>query len=385
MGKTSSDLLGWLVVGIMVSVLLVVLLICPADILTANVQTLMASAETEGTILSCCVIPHRSRPDSSTTYGIEVSYEYTVQGKRMTGTRLAPGFLNFITGQDGYETAQKYPVNSKVVVHYNPRRPMFAFIEQGVLSLSVGISLICIGITVLGWLKQFRPNRIFPRAVSALLYALFPAGFITVFIMPRYCDASVFLGKAYIYGGLYLGIYLILLFKARKSIASTGAVQENWSATKLNDEQAKFNEDKPSTPITQLKSKKDVVRFFTHDTGDKPLAVFLADVVEHIGRDGYVDVDRGGSGQPYAVEYQKCPEDPRKSLEIQSEYQSLKRELAGAQNGSDRDRVERQIASFAGGLCTIRINVMTSDEFNRQRKLVIDAWGKFKEVTKDMK
>lgn len=119
-------------------------------------------------------------------------------------------------------------------------------------------------------------------------------------------------------------------------------------------------------------------------TKDERLAEFLVEITKQVGRDGYIEVERGVNGRPYSVEYQKCPDDPRTTAEVQSEYRSLKQAFALAQTDVDRDRIDRQIAELAGGCCTIRLNVMTSDEFSRQKTLIINTWSQLKEITRKM-
>jgi hypothetical protein len=128
----------------------------------------------------------------------------------------------------------------------------------------------------------------------------------------------------------------------------------------------------------------EVEAFLLEATKDEALAKFLVDVVEHVGRDGYIAVECGGNGSPYEAEYQEEPEvpDPRKPSEIRAECERMRQALALAHSNSERDRIERRIAELAGGICTVRINVGSSNEFSRQKALIIDAWAKFREIVR---
>jgi hypothetical protein len=129
----------------------------------------------------------------------------------------------------------------------------------------------------------------------------------------------------------------------------------------------------------RIKTKHDVVAFFQEATKDADLAAFLTDVVEHIGRHGYIEVRRGGSGMPYAAEYQVCPSDDRRREDVQAELNDLQESLKTAISDDERDRIERQIAQLAGGVCTVWINTMLSIDFEERSHLVADSFRRFKE------
>ena len=87
-----------------------------------------------------------------------------------------------------------------------------------------------------------------------------------------------------------------------------------------------------SADVPRIRSKKDAIAFFQQETGDQELALLLIDVAERIGRDGCIDVRQGGSGNPYAVEYEhrseeECAADRRSSREIKAEIDRLKEAL----------------------------------------------------------
>ena len=81
------------------------------------------------------------------------------------------------------------------------------------------------------------------------------------------------------------------------------------------------------------------------------------------------------------MEYLEPREGTHKAFGIQAECSSLRQALALAHSNSERDRIERRIAELVGGIGTIRINVMSSDEFNRQKALIFETWAKLKQVT----
>lgn len=147
-----------------------------------------------------------------------------------------------------------------------------------------------------------------------------------------------------------------------------------------------FDIFKPKTSDGQpkIRNNKDLKAFLTGATKDERLADFLVEVTNQVGRDGYLEIERGGTGRPYSAEYQKCPDDSRTAADVQAEYRDLKQAFELAQTDADRDQIDRQIAELAGGCCLIRLNVMTFDEFNRQKTLIINTWSKLKEITRKM-
>ena len=146
-----------------------------------------------------------------------------------------------------------------------------------------------------------------------------------------------------------------------------------------------FDIFRQKTPDAQprIRNARDLKAFLLGATHDERLAQFLAEVAEKVGRDGYLDIERGGAGKPYAAEYKWREDDSRKSSEIQAEYQSLRERLASAPSESERDQLERQLAELAGGVCTIRINVPSADEFERLRSLIAVTWKRLKEIARN--
>lgn len=138
-----------------------------------------------------------------------------------------------------------------------------------------------------------------------------------------------------------------------------------------------------SADVPQIRSRKDAIAFLQRETGDQELALLLFDVAERIGRDGCIDVRQGGNGNPYAVEYEERAEeeraaDKRSPWEIKAEIDRLKEALKRATSDDERDRLDKQIALLAGAICTIWVNVTPSADYERQRRLIKESFGKLK-------
>lgn len=166
-----------------------------------------------------------------------------------------------------------------------------------------------------------------------------------------------------------------------------------------------------SAGVPRIRSKKDLIAFLQQETGDQQLALLLADVAERIGKDGCIDVRRGGSGSPYADEYaERVGEldrlkealkgatsdgerdrlqrqiawlaglDQRSFGEINAELDGIKKALKTATSDDERDRLERQIALLAGDICTFWINVTSSADYERQRRLIKETFRKLRDA-----
>jgi hypothetical protein len=168
--------------------------------------------------------------------------------------------------------------------------------------------------------------------------------------------------------------------------ASPARLRRSVGTKKMGRSMGLFDIFKPKTSdnTPRIRNEKELKVFLMGTIKDERLCNFLMEVINQIGRDGYLEVEQGGNGRPYSAEYQKCPEDPRKTVEIHTECRSLKQAFEFAQTDADRDRIDRQIAELAGGCCIIRLNLMTSDEFNRQKTLIINTWSKLKEIMRKM-
>lgn len=87
-------------------------------------------SKTEGTILSSSVTEHSG--DDGPTYGVEVSYSHTVNGKEYRGYRRR--FQGFSSSSDSgwaHKFVNDHPSDTKVCVFYNPRNPEEAVLVQG--------------------------------------------------------------------------------------------------------------------------------------------------------------------------------------------------------------------------------------------------------------
>ena len=135
--------------------------------------------------------------------------------------------------------------------------------------------------------------------------------------------------------------------------------------------------------VRPIATMADVIAFFRERTGDAALAAILADAAEAHGKDGCVEVRRGGDGSPYSADFVHRPEeevaaDTRSFAEVKAEVEGLREQLTRAATDDERDALERQIAWLAGGICILWINVATASEYQQRRHLVRESVAAFK-------
>jgi hypothetical protein len=74
-------------------------------------------------------IKAHSSGESGTTYSPTISYEYEAAGTGYSGETIAFGMMS---SSSSYDDANKYPIDKKVLVHYNPADPSEAVLEPGI-------------------------------------------------------------------------------------------------------------------------------------------------------------------------------------------------------------------------------------------------------------
>lgn len=143
-------------------------------------------------------------------------------------------------------------------------------------------------------------------------------------------------------------------------------------------------EKTPASAPKVIKTLADAKAFFVAATGDEELSKLLTEVADRIGRDGYLAVERGGTGDPYSMEYMPCPEVDSRPSEVEvnamiAECNGLRQQIAAASSASERDQLERKLAMLAGEVCILFVNSEVAD-FSSRRDVIREAWAQFKEI-----
>lgn len=85
--------------------------------------------------------------DSDDVYYVEPVYEYEVEGKTLTGKRIAfGGRTRFDNPQKAEAVVARYPAGASVMVHYNPRKPSECVLESTRPTLFTPILLTIVGL-----------------------------------------------------------------------------------------------------------------------------------------------------------------------------------------------------------------------------------------------
>lgn len=92
-----------------------------------------------GTILSVAVKKHTTRHSSgsgpsrsSTSWAVDVEYEFEVDGAKHQGDRLAFGQVSFNKRREAQAKADEYPEGREVKVYYNPEDLSKSCLETGI-------------------------------------------------------------------------------------------------------------------------------------------------------------------------------------------------------------------------------------------------------------
>jgi len=112
-----------------------------------------------GTITKAVLEEHGS--SDSAEYSVSVLYEYEVNGVRYTGRRVGFGRRGYARKKNAQAQLDRYPLNSSVMVFFNPAKPEEAVLEREApfttLYLIVGVvSLAFVVVMVLAILSRGR-------------------------------------------------------------------------------------------------------------------------------------------------------------------------------------------------------------------------------------
>jgi len=91
---------------------------------------------TEGTVTS-------SQVEWNSKYVPKVIYTYTINTEEFTSNRIRlTNFAHYKKKEDAAKVSDKYPVDSKVTVYYNPNKPDEAILDPGIKGEHVFMFLI---------------------------------------------------------------------------------------------------------------------------------------------------------------------------------------------------------------------------------------------------
>lgn len=130
--KKRGKVTGWIAVSVFM-VVGVILIITGVYYLNASLKTAKWPS-TDGKILTSKIALYYSGSgrNKSSSYNLEISYAYAVDGQGYTGRKIS--MVDFGTGFKGYlkNLQNKYCIGTNVKVFYNPQDPENAVLEPGI-------------------------------------------------------------------------------------------------------------------------------------------------------------------------------------------------------------------------------------------------------------
>jgi len=111
--------------------------------------------QTTGTITAGSVATEYS--NDSTGYSVALTYEYAANGVTYTGKRIGFSRRTYARRSRAQAALDRYPVNSSVIVYFNPEKPADAVLMRespDSIVLTVG-GIVLLGIVVAGLVWEF--------------------------------------------------------------------------------------------------------------------------------------------------------------------------------------------------------------------------------------
>jgi hypothetical protein len=151
--KQGSVVRGWILLAFSVLMVAVgVNNLTKGDRLATKAAESASWPATDGVVKTAEFVEHKQMIPvgrrGRSTYQAELAYDYSVNGKQLTGhqIRLAGDSSSF---QDGpKEDLKKYPVSANVKVFYSPTDPADSILEPGVAPSKSGLLMM----RIIGWL-----------------------------------------------------------------------------------------------------------------------------------------------------------------------------------------------------------------------------------------
>lgn len=168
MSASNDPLVRWIALGTP-AVLSIVFLSLGAVFLSIERRQTTVYRAVEGEITRSEVARGNTGTTASetTTWTHDFEYRYEVDGETYTGDRTASATYRTSDRSEVEETAARYPVGSKITVHYDPDDPATSVLEPGISALpSLFLALGVVGLLALAGV--FFLLRRSPRERAAL-------------------------------------------------------------------------------------------------------------------------------------------------------------------------------------------------------------------------
>jgi hypothetical protein len=168
--NTDDNWIARLLLGIAIIVMGLYFAVNQIPAITTGLQSHSWSVTT-ATVLSSGWLTHHATGDEYNqeyegkgyTHTPEITYSYTVKGRKFTGARSQLGDTGRRYVNEIRSVVDRYPVGRVVRVTYNPRDPSQSVLEPGVngmswFMLAVGLAMIALGVFFGFDMKLFTPK-----------------------------------------------------------------------------------------------------------------------------------------------------------------------------------------------------------------------------------
>ena len=114
-------------------------------------------AQVEGKVVKSSIredVSRDSDSDHQTTYYPEVEYVYSFMGQEYRGSNIVFGPKQGGGRSGAQKTVNKYPLDGKVTVYYDPNKPEDSVLERSLSKTSLVYGIVCIVIAVVTFVVQ---------------------------------------------------------------------------------------------------------------------------------------------------------------------------------------------------------------------------------------
>jgi len=112
---------------------------------------------------------------------------------------------------------------------------------------------------------------------------------------------------------------------------------------------------------------QDLVITIVRATGDVQAAELIAGIMEHLGRDGVIRIERSGKGYPYEVDLPE-PVEKRRGRKARRHLRELVAQRDATTSEADWRRIHSHIAELCGGIAIVRVNVDSDALFQEKKR-----------------
>jgi hypothetical protein len=136
-----------------------------------------------------------------------------------------------------------------------------------------------------------------------------------------------------------------------------------------------------------INSLKDLEVFLKHKMGNEEVAILIRKIIKKIGYKGQVEINKGGDGNPYKVEYRVLELlDPISRQEVEKRILELRKSIDEADHQIKQEELQKELLRLASQsfivVATIWINSFSQEDFEKRKGLIEKAFRTATEILK---